>query len=266
VSEQKKLPDGVVAADAEFQMMGRNIKIKLQVPTTLSPPESLLPTLHTLASKVSEFAFEDAKREGKPITCAAGCGACCRQCVPLSVSEARAITKVVDNMPEPRQSEVRQRFADALDVFRPTGILEKILNDHEMTEDEYGDIALDYFKMHVPCPFLENESCSIYEDRPLICREYIVISPPEYCSENSFEKIERIKLPTRFTPLFHEFDPNNERDDEARVPLRLPMVMALEWTEAHPDDIEYRPGTEWLRRFFSIMSGSEIPKPSSEKK
>jgi Fe-S-cluster containining protein len=264
VSDKKELPAGIVAADAELKLMGRTVKLKLEVPTTLSPPESLLPALHVLASKVTEFAYEDAAKEGKPISCKAGCGACCRQCVPLAVSEARAIAKVVANMPEPRQSEVRQRFADALDKLKPTGLLQKIIDDNQLSEDHFIEISLEYFKLGVPCPFLVNESCSIYEDRPLICREYVVISPPKHCAEPTFKNIQRIKLPTRFTPLYHEFDPGRERPGIRDIPLRLPLVMALEWTEQNPDDIEYRPGTEWLRRFFSIMGESEIPKHSSE--
>jgi Fe-S-cluster containining protein len=34
----------------------------------------------------------------------------------------------------------------------------------------------------MPCPFLEDESCSIHPDRPLVCREYLVTSPAELCA------------------------------------------------------------------------------------
>ena len=44
----------------------------------------------------------------------ATCGACCRQLVPISALEARELVRLVDRMPEPRRSVLRQRFNDAL--------------------------------------------------------------------------------------------------------------------------------------------------------
>ena len=41
----------------------------------------------------------------------------------------------------------------------------------------------------------------------------------------------------------------------------IPLILALEWTEAHGEDIELRPGPEWLTAFFEDLSGTEIPHP-----
>ena len=51
----------------------------------------------------------------------------------------------------------------------------------------------EYFTYQVACPFLENESCSIHESRPIACREYLVTSSPEYCSSAKGEGIENVQ-------------------------------------------------------------------------
>ena len=45
-------------------------------------------------------AVEDAVAEGETISCKKGCGACCRQLVPISQVEARRIRDLVEAMPE----------------------------------------------------------------------------------------------------------------------------------------------------------------------
>jgi Fe-S-cluster containining protein len=249
-----------ITAESELRILGRSIKLKLEVPTALSPPETLLPTLHTLASTIVGIASEDLAEAGRQISCKAGCAACCYQSVPLSVSEARAISTLVDGMPEPRQTEIRQRFADALARLRPTGILEKMDEARNLPEEDSNQVANQYLDLKVACPFLENNQCSIYEDRPLICREYVVISPAENCSRPVLGNIEQPKLPFRLTQVYQQFDPAREGPSSRRISL----VMALEWTEQHSDDIEFRPGMEWLQRFYATLGGEDVPADNGE--
>ena len=46
---------------------------------------------------------------GEAISCKAGCGACCRQLVPVSETEAHHLRDVVEAMPEPRRAAVTAR-------------------------------------------------------------------------------------------------------------------------------------------------------------
>ena len=55
-----------------------------------------------------------AAEAGKAISCHKGCGACCRQLVPISRTEGERLVTLVDAMPEPRRAAVLARFADAL--------------------------------------------------------------------------------------------------------------------------------------------------------
>ena len=52
-----------------------------------------------------------------------------------------------------------------------------------------------YFALGIPCPFLEEESCSIHPDRPLVCREYLVTSPAELCAGPTQEGVTPVPVP-----------------------------------------------------------------------
>lgn len=43
----------------------------------------------------------------------------------------------------------------------------------------------EYFRRNIPCVFLEDGRCSVYEARPVACRGYFVTTPPENCAGDS---------------------------------------------------------------------------------
>src|SRR5262249_25604325 len=94
-------------------------------------------------------------------------------------------------------------------------------------------------------PFLEDESCSIYADRPLICREYLVTSPAEDCSRLFEVPVARVEVPVRMggvmIQLTHKI---------AGAPLEgIPIVLALEWSEAHSGALDrQQDGLELIRQ------------------
>src|SRR5262249_43913345 len=131
----------------------------------------------------------------QPISCRKGCGACCRQAVPITTVEARRLRELVDELPEPRRSEVQARFAEARRRLTEAGLLEKLLYPEQWTEGEARTLGVAYFQQAIACPFLESESCSIYHDRPMACREYLVTSPAENCSRPTAEGVRCLPLP-----------------------------------------------------------------------
>src|SRR6185295_18155103 len=128
-------------------------------------------------------------KEGRSVSCGAACGACCRQIVPLSAVEARHVAAVVAAMPEARQEEVRARFAAVQRAVREAGVLAGVRRD---TPDKA--VTARYFALGMACPFLVDESCSIYEDRPLICREFVVSSPAENCKNADAHGVRSLHL------------------------------------------------------------------------
>jgi Fe-S-cluster containining protein len=191
------------AADirVHLETPGWAIDVGLTVPREPAPLEVWLPLLQALASQVSGRAAEAAAVAGRPVSCAKGCGACCRQLVAISLVEARALARLVEAMPQPRQDEVRRRFAAALTRLSERGVLTRDYVDaapeFPLAETPQQRLAAAWFSLQVACPFLEDESCGIYPDRPLVCREHQVTSPAAACSRLFREPVDRIELPQR---------------------------------------------------------------------
>jgi Fe-S-cluster containining protein len=249
-------PD-TICASAELLVGGYKLNLELVVPTKEVPPESLMPTLRDLCNQVAEGVEQIAQENGLEISCKKGCGACCRQYVPISPAEARLMVGLVEDMPEPRRLAVKKHFEEAVQRFKQSEVLETAMNYNRLPEAERMKMVKDYFQLGIACPFLVNESCSIYTDRPLICREYLVISPPEYCATLDGDHIERLKLPVSVAETFSNMEGARRKGANPCIPL----IMALEWTQDHPDDSEYLPGPKWVQYIFEDLSGTKIPDP-----
>jgi Fe-S-cluster containining protein len=173
----------------------------LTLPDAPAPLETWLPFLQALASQVSQSASDAAADAGRQVSCTKGCAACCRQLVAISLVEARALAELVAEMPLARQRAIRARFAAALHRLEESGLLAA---DHSapsgefpLAETEQQRLAAAWFTLQIACPFLEDEACGIYEDRPLVCREHQVTSHPAACSRLFREPVDRIELPVR---------------------------------------------------------------------
>lgn len=215
------------------------IPVEMTVPAGAVAVEEVLPILHGLSSLFATRAIARAEAEGRPVSCRAGCGACCRQMVPIAPAEARALARLVEAMPEPRRARVRRRFEAALDALAPSGLLERL----GLNRDDRGQIGLEYFAAGVACPFLEDEACSIHPDRPLSCREYLVVSPPEFCAD----------LSPAMEPLILEATPSLAL---LRADLRdgwLPLVLALEHDARSPPSARDRPAADVLKEVVSAL-------------
>jgi len=247
-------------AITELVIGSKKLKLKLIVPADEVPVESLLPTLHQLSDHIVDGVEEKAKKQdGVEIACEKGCGACCRQHVPISPAEARLMHAIVENMSEPGRSAIRKRFDDAVQQLRDSSIMDQALNYHRLPPEETKSMISEYFKLGIACPFLEDESCSIHPFRPLICREYLVISSPDHCASLDGEKIQRLKFPVSVASAFASM---SEVGTEGENPY-IPLIMALEWTEKNEEIVEFLPGPKWVQAFFEELSGAAIPDPES---
>src|SRR5205823_11597686 len=113
VENSSTTPTAMVTADVSLAIGERKLQAKFSVPAGPTRLIDLLPLAQNLANAIVSAAEEDATLQGETISCKKGCGACCRQLVPISQVEARRIRDLVEEMPEPRRTQVRARFAIA---------------------------------------------------------------------------------------------------------------------------------------------------------
>jgi Fe-S-cluster containining protein len=225
-----------VAIRVYLETPGWAVGAGLRIPGAPASLEVWLPFLQALASQIAAKAADTAAAAGRPVSCANGCGACCRQPVSITLIEARALAKLVAQMPAERQQEVRRRFAAGAARLAESGVLTR---DHAAAAPEFplAETALQrlgaaWFALQIACPFLEDESCSIYEDRPLVCREHQVTSPASACSRLFREPVDRIELPVRIADALKRATARLAGVSSVTFPLMLSLDLAAEADEA----------------------------------
>ncbi len=247
--------DGKVEVQFSLQAGRRTIDASARVPTGRVPLVQIIPVIHGIASALAQAGIEDVQEEGKTVSCRAGCGACCRQAVPVTEAEAQYLAALVESLPAAHQEEVRERFREAIGRVEAAGFGHKMRNLGDYGEDERFRICLDYFHLGVACPFLEDESCSIHPYRPAICREYSVTSPAALCANCNPDEIERVPIYARPTRALAGMLSEAEPADAFMLP-HMNLIYALEWAEGHLPEEPRSTGPELLRRFLERLSNS----------
>lgn len=228
-----------------------NAKINLEVTMTTKPVRcvSMLPLFQQLTNMIVQEGVEQIEATGEKISCKKGCGACCRQLVPIAEPEAYQLQALVEAMPEPRRTEIKKRFSDGREKLIHAGVLEKVETPSATNKEVAVALGLKYFHTGVPCPFLEEESCSIHPDRPLACREYLVTSSPEHCANPTQETVQCIAIPAQVSSVVKMLS-------HSRAVPWLPMISALEWAAKHPDQSPMRPGPEWFQETLTQLKNT----------
>jgi Fe-S-cluster containining protein len=224
------------------------IDTPISVPASPTQPEAVLPALQQLINTVVDAAEAREQAAGRKISCRKGCGACCRQLVPISRTEMRAMRALIASQPADRQDILRQRFGAAAARLRDAGLSEALLEPAKRQGRTDRELSLAYFALRIPCPFLEEESCSIHPDRPLVCREYLVTSPAAACDNASQEGVATVAVP-KFSV--------GARGLEAETPSAdtladwIPLALVLE--RPPPKQPRSLPGADWIKRFFAAV-------------
>ncbi len=262
-SESAESPE-LVTAQFGLTVLGERIETSLSVPRGAVSPDGLLPLARGLTDRLVEIAVRVEEREGRSISCRAGCAACCRQLVPVTEAEARRLAQVIEAMPEPNRTRTRDRFQAARDAMEGIGMLNDLRDDESRSRLDAKDrlrIGARYFAQQIPCPFLdENESCGIYEERPIACRTHLVTSPAEECSRPEAKRVAGVHVPSApHVSLAKACAPNQDGSGSGNgTPPWVALSLVDEWAEAHPEPSAPRPGPEALRDFIqAIARGSQ---------
>lgn len=191
----------------------------------------------------SELMASAYARGGKPASCRKGCGACCRQEIPISVPEALALAEFKATLPADRLAGVNARF----DAIRAHVRAEAAAEPAQADPRARG---LAWMRAYLACPFLENETCGAREHRPIACRNHMAWSAPENCSYPEDGGVKalnpRFSLGTVLALVTAEFC--------AEDPLKFPMGALEDWAAQNAAYAERRfPSDALAARFLALL-------------
>ncbi len=196
----------------------------------------VLPLARAISEGVIGIAVEKVHAGGESISCKKGCTWCCHHLVPVSPAEAVRLAEVVDALPGEQRRAVKKRFEEAVKLLETEGLIEPrttraraaLLETEGSVSERWQQAGLRYFEKKPPCPFLEGGACTIYAERPMVCREYSVTTPPELC--------EKVDAGLRTTPRpVHMPEVMTSFTNQAlgRRDFVIPLPLALEWAKTN---------------------------------
>lgn len=137
---------------------------------------------------------EATSSKGEIISCKRGCCFCCSAYVETTLQECEAIVYYLYQNNQIFESFIkkyphwREQIRRNGDLFKSCGQFWKEKVTPETAHDFMLAISAEeerYMQQNIPCPFLDNQLCSIYEVRPYSCVSCIAVSPSEWCNPKS---------------------------------------------------------------------------------
>lgn len=227
-------------ARVHLTVLGEDVLVETEVSVGPVTPTALLSPARAIGEAIAEVATRRAHRDGERVSCRAGCGACCRHLVPISVLEAAALVEAIASLPADRRARVERRFAEAVRRMEDLGLLDATAPSGRASlrspappgTTAWEEASRRYFEAGIPCPLLEEECCSLYEHRPLVCREYLAVTPAERC-QTWGPGVRTVARPVRMSEALGEVARGLGHGESPCIPLAL----ALEWIETHGADL-----------------------------
>ncbi len=237
-------------AQIQLTVKGKPLALNLTVPEGTVALGAMLPAFQKAAEALIERGIGETVEAGKSVSCRKGCGHCCRQLVPIAPAEARALARLVEDLPAIRRELIKRRFSRTVSELTATGLLEE-LRDRRFWQKGHGrEVGLRYLAMRRDCPFLEEETCSIYADRPIACREYLVTSPAENCSSPDGDSVDAVRIPGG--PVWPAVARLEQGQDEKLA--WVPLILSLEYAREYPKDPEGQ-AESFLHCFVERVAG-----------
>lgn len=219
--------------DVSLNTPAGQVSTAIDVPSGFVPITAIVPAMRKLGEQALAQEERRITGAGLTISCRKGCAACCRMLVPVSAPEAFALHDMVRALPGERRDAIMARVAQARARLEQADLWVRLVElaeaDRPLTDEDFEPVNRDYYALRLPCPFLEDEMCTIYEDRPAACRELLVTTPAELCDDLAHNPVKPIPVSVRVSTVLG-FLWAELTGGAARL---IPLPLALDWAARH---------------------------------
>ena len=234
--------------DAVIETPGGRIKLSVEADPEPAPLTSLLPMARALGDSLLTVAIDHSADQNRPVSCRAGCMACCHQTVPVTAPEAFDLLDHVQSLNDAARTRLEARFEDAQRKIEEAGLSDRL---HPSDETETATLRRAYFGLAIRCPFLGADGlCTVYEIRPFACREHLVTSDPARCDEPASGDVALLPVVAHMGSILADL----ASEMWPSAPSTMPLTETLNWARQNSAlrQIE-RPGSDLVGDFFAAL-------------
>ena len=247
--------------DLQIDVLPEPLYIHIGVRDCLATLADIVPLARALCTKLVSAMIQSLRNDGNTVPCQKGCSACCRYVVPVSIPEVLCLAKEIMSMPL-----ARRRFLDESCLLSAQCILETTPQSflNQCTNSNFGYITLKdvsnwYSEISLSCPFLLDNVCTIYEERPLACREHVVIGSAAGCASTSADHSQMVQMPVSILTALAQLT-----SELGYIPIKVIMLpLALAWCYDNPGYLGHSwPAPHLVEQFIDILLRLQKQNPS----
>ncbi len=171
----------------DLDVFGKPVHLQVGVKDKQARLADIVPAARVLSSKIVESTMKRLQDIGASFPCHKGCAACCSYyLVSISVPEVFRLVQETTMMPKERRGDTVEscsKVAKRINRYLVQRIAFKKLTNtetnsqvltFELVGEELEKLSDWYIEQKSPCPFLGDRLCTVYEQRPVTCREHLV--------------------------------------------------------------------------------------------
>jgi Fe-S-cluster containining protein len=212
----------------ELDILGEPVHFRMSVVEGQARLADIVPAARVLSNILVQAVLKKLSRDGKFVPCRKGCSACCNYLIPLSVPEVFRLWYEVLSMPPNRGRAIVQSCLEA--ATKILKYMPENLETNDLTKTniqiEASRLSRWYSGLELFCPFLSEGLCTIYQQRPMACREHMVTGSALLCEAQSTEESQVIRMPVSIIECLSRLATELEQSDieVVMLPLALPWV------------------------------------------
>ena len=212
------------AVELELDIFGEPLNTQIHVKDCSATLDDIVPVARAISSRVVQLVRRQANQRGIRVPCRRGChAACCHYLILLSIPESLHVANEVKAM----RSQQRARIVNSCRTLRQQMQMEmaQFLSHNESVDlldvqpGQLWEIGEWFGQLGQACPFLQDRQCTIYEHRPLVCREWLVTGSASQCKADSPTKPRTVKMPLHTTVALIELTAELLQRRKETVPL-----------------------------------------------
>ena len=177
--------------DTEINFWGQHLRFRIGAEDSPARLSDIVPLAYAVSDKLCSTVIETLCQQGQGVSCERECSFCCEYLVSLSIPEVYYLQERISEMDDIAQTPFLQ---SCLESARKILDVEKIEKYNITDGNDLSRINKWYKELELTCPFLINGLCTIYDKRPLACREHMVTSFPQFCQKNQEREPEFVEM------------------------------------------------------------------------